>query len=587
MSISYKKKSAKTYIYEKIIPTGIIIISIPLFYWHMTAPTGGQDSDQLFIQECVVWTLAVVFLFILLRNLHKQQVILEEDKKRFEDIAKSSSDWIWETDAQGKYIYISLGVENILGYTCKEMLDKTPFDLMPPEEAKRVFKIFAGISRNKAPIIDLENCNIAKNGEKVYLITNGVPILSSKGELLGYRGVDKDMTERKHAEKILKTALAAANASSIAKSEFLATMSHEIRTPLNGIIGFSEIIEDTVSKCPDTEYRDKILKYLDIVKTCGKNVTELINDILELSSIESGKNTMQLNEYSPEQLIKESIEIFNFKSEARNIKLDFQSRNLPCLVIVAKRQFKQIMFNLIGNAMKFTEEGSVSVKANYKDEFLLIAVKDTGIGIPDNMKKKILNPFTQVDQSSTRKYGGTGLGLAIVSKILENVGGSLNIKSKIGKGTTFSFTFPVKVNTDAIVLPEDLAEEQAATITANILVVEDDNISALYLKEILQTSNAHYKIAESFVEMQKICNEGFLPDIALLDISLPDADGFECKKWLTDKFPEKNIKYIVETVYVQNEDIKRYEDAGFDGFLGKPYSKKELLEIIKKNIKSS
>jgi CheY-like chemotaxis protein len=357
-------------------------------------------------------------------------------------------------------------------------------------------------------------------------------------------------------------------------------MSHEIRTPLNGLLGFSEIIEDALLECDGKEKFSKILRYLEIVKTCGKNLNELIDDILVLSSIESGKFEMLLVKFPPERLIRESVEIFNFKSEKRNIKLDFQSENLPCGVIGAKRQFKQIMFNLIGNAIKFTEEGSVDVKADYKDEFLLIEVKDTGIGIPGNMKNEVLKPFTQVNQSSTRKYGGTGLGLAIVSKILETVGGALNIKSKIGKGTTVSFTFPVKV--DADVLPDEPVKKQDFKITANILIVEDDNVSALYLKEILQTLNVRCKIAESFVEMQKICNEGFLPDIALLDISLPGADGFECRKWLIDKFPEKNITYIAETAYVLKADIKRCQDAGFDGFLSKPYSKEELLAIITK-----
>lgn len=391
-----------------------------------------------------------------------------------------------------------------------------------------------------------------------------------------------DITARKEIEEKLEAAIHKANAANTAKSEFLSTMSHEIRTPLNGLLGFSEIIEDALLEYDDKEKFSKVLRYLEIVKTCGKNLNELIDDILVLSSIESGKFGMLLVKFPPERLIRESMEIFNFKSEKRNIKLDFQSENLPCGVIGAKRQFKQIMFNLIGNAIKFTEEGSVNVKADYKDEFLLIEVKDTGIGIPGNMKNEVLKPFTQVNQSSTRKYGGTGLGLAIVAKILETVGGSLDIKSKIDKGTTVSFTFPVKVDADTV-MPDEPVKKQDIKIPAGILIVEDDNVSALYLKEILQTFNVHCKIAKSFVEMQKICNEGFLPDIALLDISLPEADGFECRKWLMNKFPKENITYIAETAYVLKADIKRYQDAGFDGFLGKPYSKEELLKIIKKD----
>jgi PAS domain S-box-containing protein len=366
-----------------------------------------------------------------------------------------------------------------------------------------------------------------------------------------------------------------------AKTEFLATMSHEIRTPLNGLIGFSGIIEDILRQSKNYEQRDKIIEYLDIVKTCGRNVTELINDILELASINAGEIDILFVDFSPEKLIRESKDILNFKAKEKNITLNFEHKNLPSQVNGAKRQLKQIIFNLVGNAIKFTEKGSVTIKADYQDGNLLIAVKDTGIGIAPEMKDRILEPFTQVDQSSTRKYGGTGLGLTIVSKILENMESTLSLESKPGKGTVMSFTFPVKIIKGAAPASKKPEKTAALKTAYNILIIEDDEISVLYLQETLQNSGAKYEVAGSYAELQKICNNGFIPDIALVDISLPDKDGFECIKWLKDKFPDRNIRCIAQTAHVLEEDAIRYRDAGFDDFIGKPYKHEKLIELLR------
>ncbi|MDD5596641.1 MAG: PAS domain S-box protein [Victivallaceae bacterium] len=380
--------------------------------------------------------------------------------------------------------------------------------------------------------------------------------------------------------KNLEEAREKAESADKAKSEFLATMSHEISTPLNGLIGFSGIVEKMLRRSRTCEQRDKLLEYLEIIKTCGQNVTELINDILELASISAGDTEALLEEFSPEEIITESNEILDFKAKEKNINLVFEHADLPLKVIGAKRQLKQILFNLIGNSIKFTNKGSVRVKAAYSDGNLLIEVKDTGIGIPPDMKEKILEPFTQVDQSSTRKYRGTGLGLTIVARILENLKGSLNIASRLDEGTTISFSFPVKVTQSHKTEVPPPHEYTPLSTDSNILVIEDDPVSILYLKEILESSGADYKTAGSYRQMQEICDAGFIPDIALIDISLPEEDGFECLKWLRNKFPGRKIRCIAQTAHVLHEDAKRYENAGFDAFIGKPYNHEELIKLL-------
>ena len=385
-------------------------------------------------------------------------------------------------------------------------------------------------------------------------------------------------TKRKHAAKRLLAAKEDAECANQVKSEFLANISHEIRSPLNGLLGFSEILENTLRQSEDCKCQDKLLGYLDIIKTCGQNLTVLISDILELSDIKGDDSDALLKNFSPEELIAESVEIFNFKAKEKNIVLTFEHENLPLEVSGAKKRLKQIIFNLVGNALKFTDKGSVTVKADYKDGNLLLEVKDTGIGIPADMKDKILEPFTQVQHLPDAKYNGTGLGLAIISRILEKLNGSLSIESELTKGTVMSFSFPVKVEEKHVAATSKKQMERKEKY--NVIVIEDDEITGMYLDKILCDFNVNHKIAKSFALMKEICEDNFIPDIALIDISLPDADGFECMEWLKNQFSEKEIKCIAQTAHVLQEDIKRYEDAGFDGFICKPYQQEKLMEIL-------
>ena len=387
----------------------------------------------------------------------------------------------------------------------------------------------------------------------------------------------------------LADALDKAQAASKAKSEFLTMMSHEIRTPLNGILGFSGIIRDMLSEPGYAKNMNEIMDDLSIIKDCGTSLTDILNDILELSSIESGSLNIVEQEFAPFDIINECVNIFVQPAKNHGTFINLEIESLPESVLGDPKRLRQVLFNLVGNAVKFTQDGQVSVNATFNKDKLYIDVIDTGIGISDDMIEKILEPFTQADLSNTRKYGGAGMGLTIVSKLLDKMGGKLKIQSKLGVGSTFSFIFPVK----SLSVPVDkaCASEANSNVAVNkrdikelhklrILAIEDDLVNKLYIKKILEKAGFEFQMAETFAEMKKICNKGFFPDLALVDIALPDSDGFECLKWLKKKFPEQNMKFVAQTAHVLSDKTPLYKKAGFDRFIGKPYKRQDLLELI-------
>ncbi|HEY6915397.1 MAG TPA: ATP-binding protein, partial [Paludibacter sp.] len=368
----------------------------------------------------------------------KTEEALRESEERLRDIIFSTADWIWEVDENGRYTYSSQRATELFDIVQEEIIGKTPFDLMPEEEAKKIASLFSEIANNKAPITDLENWNIGKEGKRICLLTNGLPIIDHAGRLKGYRGVDKDITERKLAEQELINAKERAEESDRLKSAFLANMSHEIRTPLNSIIGFSDLLFDPFYSTAQQK------EFVKSIRNSGDNLLVIISDIMDLSKIESGQFQITKRPFSINDLIIDIQKVYSYKATEKEIELKLNLPTKDAIIINSdKAKVRQVLINLVTNAIKFTEYGSIEMGFKVIDHTIQIQVKDNGIGIHPEYHQIIFERFRQVENSETRRFGGNGLGLAISKNLVEMLGGKIWLESEVGKGSTFYFSLPI------------------------------------------------------------------------------------------------------------------------------------------------
>jgi PAS domain S-box-containing protein len=392
----------------------------------------------------------------------------------------------------------------------------------------------------------------------------------------------RNVTESKVQERQLQIAKAKAEEASRAKSEFLANVSHEIRTPLNAILGLSQwLSENTTVK----QHQD----YLNTILSSGKNLLSLLNDILDLSKIESGKMDIELNSISYKEIITD-IKLF-FQQKAENKGLSFQINtdpSVPDFIIMDELRFYQILFNLVSNAVKFTLKGFINISAyaiktaNSDSINLVIVIEDTGVGINEDQQQKIFESFTQQSGQSNREFGGTGLGLAIVKGLLNKLNGTISLKSKPGKGSVFTLTFnKVKIDYQEHRVIEEAEDKLTRVLNpCTIMIVDDISYNILVLKKLINSNNVRYIEANDGAEaIAKLNNDK--PDLIFMDIRMPGMNGYEVTGYIKNLKELANIPVIAFTASVTRQPNDKIEQI-FDGYLQKPVFKKDIDNILYK-----
>ena len=364
------------------------------------------------------------------------------------------------------------------------------------------------------------------------------------------------------------------------KSQFLANMSHEIRTPLNAITGFITLLQEN-------ETDETKLKYLKIIKNSSDSLVQIINDILDISKIESGKLKIEPYNFNPYENLITIAELFQAKAAEKKIEFKIKYNNdMPKILYGDALRIKQIFTNLLSNAIKFTPEGSV-VKCVvwYKNGELSILVKDYGIGISEEKQKTIFEPFTQADGSTERVYGGTGLGLTISLELSRMLGGTLKLKSKEGKGSTFKLTVPLPLGEE-----EDQCDEnEELTLHGHILIVEDYEANRMFLSIILENAGLTYEMAHDGIEAIEKFKSGKY-DLILMDENMPNLGGIAATKEILKIEREKSLSHtplISLTANALQGDRERFLEAGFDDYLTKPIDPDLLLKTMSRLLKKN
>jgi len=363
------------------------------------------------------------------------------------------------------------------------------------------------------------------------------------------------------------------------KSEFLANMSHEIRTPLNAITGFINLLDKRIND-------EQSKEYINIIKNSNKSLLQIIEDILDFSKIESGKLIIDKINFNLHEELILSAEIFKANCLESKVSLIINSDNsLPKYINADPLRIKQVISNLLSNAIKFTEEGEVTLNINYQDNKLLISIKDNGKGIAKNKLKYIFESFNQEDNSTTRKFGGTGLGLAISKKLINLMGGEINVKSEEGVGSEFFFSIPV--TTVKGKQGNNILQEQEVQGTGqNVLIVEDNKSNQLLMKIILTEMNFNVEIAEDGKKGVEAYMHGDY-NLILMDENMPNMNGIEATQLIIKYEKEHHIDHtpiIALTANAVKGDRKKFLDAGMDEYLSKPVDVEKLAQTIKKVI---
>jgi PAS domain S-box-containing protein len=532
----------------------------------------------------------------LLNQLQESHEALEKSEIRLKRIIDLSPIPIVVGDVEGNFNLLNDQFKTVFGYTLNDIPNAEKWYQLAypdPEYRKRHKQIWdrqikLAIENNTVmePIEAMVRC---KQGVKKVVQIQSSPIdnniVTMINDLTKIKNLERDISYRIKMEEELRKAKQKADEASKSKSEFIANMSHEIRTPMNSILGFADVLEHELDN-------PLMADYVKSIQTSGKTLLSLINDILDFSKIEAGKTVIKYEPVDIRGLIQDIAEIFKFNAKEKNIDLFTESDdNLPEYLLLDELRVKQILLNLVSNAVKFTEKGYVKISTEAKNISegnveLSIIVKDTGIGIDSKHQEKVFNVFEQTEGQDNKRYGGTGLGLAISNKLAGLMNGKILLESKKNEGSTFTLKLHhVKIAGNIYEQKTELnsGKEKINFKPAKILIVDDNesNRKVLHLK----FKKYNFEIFEAVNGNQALSIlKNTLPDIMFIDLNMPEMNGYELYKKICKNDTLKNIPAIAVTAYTLEHDEQKVLNAGFDGYVSKPLDFKKIFRILKKYI---
>jgi PAS domain S-box-containing protein len=521
-----------------------------------------------------------------LTGSQKTQEELESLIRKNESILNSAGEGIYGIDLKGIVTFCNPAASKMVGYKVEELTGNFYHSMIHHSKSNGI-----PYPKEESPILSVfQDGSVRHITDEVFWKKDGScfpveyvcnPIRENR-RVIGAVITFKDVTERTEMNIKLQEATQAAQSANRAKSEFLANTSHEIRTPLNAITGFSNILLKLYNQ---NKISEKFKEYLEIIVKSGENLTEVINNVLDLSKIESGKMDVIKEAFDLKVVIKSIYAIFKKSIHEKGVILNYEfDENIKNYILSDRIKLNQILTNLLGNAQKFTHSGEINLEVKTDGKFLVFTVSDTGIGMPEDRLKAIFNPFEQVDSSTTRRFGGSGLGLALTKKLVELLNGDIWVESEIEKGSVFGFKIPWE---EVQKEEEELGTTDTYIFKKNykILLVEDNEENLLLTKFWLDEMGLPPRVARNGKEALDLVQEE-KPDLIFMDVQMPVMDGLEATKILKNKEETKNIPIVGLSAHALKEHKQEGIEAGFNDYLTKPLQEDLLIEVCKKHLEN-
>ncbi|MCK5237853.1 MAG: PAS domain S-box protein [Deltaproteobacteria bacterium] len=521
-----------------------------------------------------------------------ESIFLERELRERSNLLQTLLDTIpnpiFYKDTDEKYLGCNKAFEDSVGFKREELLGKTVYDVASKELGDKYHEMDSALLNN--PGVQEYEFQVKYTDGKLHdVIFTKATYTGRDDNVAGLVGIMTDITERKREEVELAKAKESAEAASRAKSDFLASMSHEIRTPITAITGVSELLSDKEARDEEDE------KYLDIISSASDTLLGLINDILDISKIEAGQLKLEEKPFSLEREVEAAVSLARVRAGDKNLRVELRIlEGVPKSVVGDRLRLSEVLLNLVGNAVKFTERGEVKLEVTPYDYVakddgdeatLLFTIKDTGVGISTDKLESIFDQFSQADNSTTRKYGGSGLGLSISKKLVNLMGGRIWVESKEGRGSKFNFTAKFKIHSGSIDeshRKEAVTDKPSDSRTLKILLAEDSEHISFVIKTFLRDTPYSVELVENGAEaLKKFKEEKY--DLVLMDMEMPVMDGYEATRMIRE-YEKTNDLSPAPVVALTAHALKEHEikcmEAGCTAHIGKPVKKPDLLRSI-------